>query len=376
MRHLEVSAEEGVSLAPRRWRAAVIAVALATLFGLIFASQHYVYLRARGQTASIDYLLAIHLARWYLWVALSPLIFAIARRWRLGDSRRAYRLAVQGVAAVGFALAHAVLSALVERAIGVITGPLPFTLTAHISALFAGDILTYGGIVAVYHAIEYYHRYRQRELRASQLATRLAQAQLQMLRMQLHPHFLFNTLNTVSSLMHQDVESADAMLTELSELLRLALRGDAAQEVPLRQEVEFVQRYLGIMRIRFGNRLATSLEIDPAALDALVPTLMLQPLVENAVHHGAAKRLDGGRVEIRVERVNGDLRVRIIDDGPGLPPDWDEERNGGVGLRNTRARLRQLYGDSHRLDLANRPTGGVELTLTVPFRTAATAPTA
>lgn len=352
----------------RQWVAWSVAVGSATLFALMFASEQYVYLRMHGASVPAAELVGVHLARWYLWAALAPFIFTVARRWRLGSGHRARRVAIQGAAAVGFALVHAVLSALVERGIGVASGPLSLTLTNQAAALFASDILIYGAIAAVYHALEYYHRYRDRELRASRLGAQLAQTRLQMLRMQLRPHFLFNTLNAISSLMHEDVETADAMLAELSGLLRLALDGDDSQEVPLRQEVEFTRRYLDIMRMRFGTRLEAAIEIDPAALDALVPNLVLQPLVENALRHGIAKRLDGGRVEVHARRVNGTVRLRILDDGPGLPAGWDQHRDGGLGLRNTRARLRQLYGASHRLALANRPGGGLELTLVVPFR--------
>jgi two-component system LytT family sensor kinase len=349
-------------------------IGAATLFGLVFAVQHYVYLRVQEEPAPIGQLLVIHLARWYLWVALSPFIFAIARRWRIGGRRRWRRVAIQAVAALGFALLHAVLSAFVDHAIGATHAPLARTLTEHIIALFAGAVVVYVAIVAAYYAIEYYRRYRQRELRASQLETRLAHTRLQVLRMQLQPHFLFNTLNTVASLMHQDVDAADAMLAALSDLLRLALHSDGSPEVPLRQEVEFLRRYLDVMRIRFGTRLTTHLQIDPAALDALVPTLLLQPLVENAVRHGVAQQLGGGCVEVRAERVSGTLRLRIADDGPGLPDGWSEAQHGGLGLRNTRARLRQLYGAAHDLAVTNRPEGGVELTVTVPYRAATPPP--
>jgi signal transduction histidine kinase len=376
MRHPEplVTEASDAATAMRTPAQLALALAAATLFALVVASQYHMYWRMLGHVEPLGPLLEIQLARWYLWVALCPFIFAIAQRWRPGASVARRWVGMQIATAVGFALAHAVLSALVERWIGTSSTPLPLTLSAHVTALLPLDIVTYGAIAATYLAVDYYHRYRRRELSALRLEARLAQTHLQVLRSQLQPHFLFNTLNTVSALMHEDVEAADAMLSALSDLLRLALHGDGSHEVPLRQEVEFLRRYLDIMRLRFRGLLTAEVEIDPAALDALVPILVLQPLVENAVRHGIAKRLDGGRVIVRAERLDGTLRLRVADNGPGLPAGWEEDRHSGVGLRNTRARLHQLYGAAHRIEVRNQPSGGVELTLTVPFRLAAGVP--
>ena len=206
-------------------------------------------------------------------------------------------------------------------------------------------------------------------LRAKRLQSRLEQVELDLLGRQLQPHFLFNTLNAVSALMHQDVDAADEMLSALAELLWSALEADDAPEVPVRQELEQVQRYLQIMRWRFGDRLTATVEVDDGARDALVPTFVLQPLVENALRHGLSRRGGAGRVDVRVERRHACLSLRVADDGAGLPPDWDERREHGIGLRATRARLRQLYGASHRMELHNRPGGGVEAQVIVPYRT-------
>jgi two-component system LytT family sensor kinase len=357
----------------------VMAAVAATVFALVFATQHYLDQRARGITPPIAQLAAMHLIGWYLWLALSPFIVAVVRRSRLDNRRRLRRLGVQAVAAVAFSAIHAALTGIVDREIVAITASLSLPLAGtglslgeHILTLFAGDIVVYSAIVAAYHAVTYYARYRSHALQASRLEDRLAQAQLQVLRAQLQPHFLFNALNAVSSLMHRDVEAADTMLAALSDLLRLALHNSGAPEVPLKQELEFVQRYLDVMRVRFGDRLVARVEVDPASLDALVPNLLLQPLVENAVRHGVAQRVGGGRVELRAERRNGVLRLQVADNGPGLPDGWDERRHAGVGLRNTRSRLRQLYGPSYRLVLRNRPEGGLELIVSVPYRPART----
>lgn len=348
-----------------------VAVGLATLFALVSAAQVHLYGHAVGREVALGRLVPIYLARWYVWVALTPFIFAVARRWQLGGdtgrATRALRALLLAVATVFFALLYSVFSALVDLALGAARSPVPIAVTEHLGAYFASGLVVCAAIIAVYHAVDYYRRFRSRELRASHLGAQLAQTKLQLLRMQLKPHFLFNTLNAVSSLMHENVEAADAMLAALGDLLRLALYGDGAEEVTLRQEVELARCYMDIMHLRFGGELSTSIDVTPETLDALVPNLVLQPLVENAVLHGIAQRKRGGHVELRAARVASALVITILDDGPGLPEDWDERRSLGVGLTNTRARLRRLYGTAQRMELSNRPEGGLCLELDIPF---------
>ena len=229
-------------------------------------------------------------------------------------------------------------------------------------------MLTYWAILGVSLAVDYYRKYRERELRASQLETRLAEAQLQVLKMQLHLHFLFNTLHAISTLMHRDVEAAERMLTRLSDLLRHSFESVGVQEVSLKQELEFLDRYVEIEKVRFGDRLAVEISVDPELLDARVPNLILQPLVENAIRHGIASRAAGGRIEIEVRRDNGMLDLEIRDNGPGLPAGDDgSEGIGGIGLANTRARLKQLYGARHRFELSEAAGGGLAVNLTIPL---------
>jgi LytS/YehU family sensor histidine kinase len=228
-------------------------------------------------------------------------------------------------------------------------------------------MLNYWGILAVSHTLDYYRKYRERELRTSQLEARLAQAQLQVLKMQLHPHFLFNTLNAISALMHRDVEIADRMIARLGELLRLTLASAGAQEVPLKQELDFIKPYLEIEQARLGPRLQVITQIEPATLTALVPNLILQPLVENAVRHGIAPRAKAGRIEIRAYRAGDQLHLEVWDDGPGLTQAPPVNLKGGIGLANTRARLQQLYGPAHRFDLRNGDSRGLVVTLEIPF---------
>ena len=222
-----------------------MAVGLGTLFGLVSAGQVHLYGHAVGREVAVGRLVPIYLARWYIWVALTPLIFAAARRWQLGGDTargtRALNAAMLAVASVLFALLHSVLSVLMDLALGSGRAPVPLAVTEHVGAFFVTGLVVCVAIIAVYHAIDYYRRYRSRELRASHLGAQLAQTKLQLLRTQLQPHFLFNTLNAVSALMHDDLEAADAMLAALGDLLRAALHGDGAEEVPLRQEVELTR---------------------------------------------------------------------------------------------------------------------------------------
>ncbi|HEX7314452.1 MAG TPA: histidine kinase [Pyrinomonadaceae bacterium] len=226
----------------------------------------------------------------------------------------------------------------------------------------------YGLIVLLNQVFRYYRRYREGELRASRLQTQLTQAQLEALKMQLQPHFLFNTLHSISALLHRDPDAADRMIARLGDFLRLTLENSGTQEVSLQKELEFLTCYLEIERVRFQDRLTTSVEVEPAALDAPVPNLILQPIVENALRHGIAQTRGPGRVEISAKREHNALRIRVRDNGPGLaaitrPDDGLKE---GLGLSNTRARLEQLYGAAHRFELENAPDGGLLVTLEIP----------
>ncbi len=226
----------------------------------------------------------------------------------------------------------------------------------------------YGLLLLLNQVSRYYRRFREGELRASRLQTQLTVAQLEALKMQLQPHFLFNTLHSISALLHRDPESADRMIARLGDFLRLTLENSGTQEVSLQKELEFLTCYLEIERVRFQDRLTTSVEVEPAALDAPVPNLILQPIVENALRHGIAQTRGPGRVEITAKRVNGSLRIRVWDNGPGLKaiPRPDDGLRGGLGLSNTRARLEQLYGSAHRFELENAPEGGLLVTLEIP----------
>src|SRR5262245_41264566 len=235
---------------------------------------------------------------------------------------------------------------------------------------YLGALLMYAQRAFVSHAILFYRRWRERELRASRLEAQLAQAQLEMLRMQLQPHFLFNTLHSISALMHTDVKAADRILALLGDLLRDSLDKVGAQEVTLKQELDFVDRYLEIERTRFRDRLSVKMLVDPEAWDVRVPNLVLQPLVENAIRHGISRRAGTGHLVITATRMGSRLLVSVADDGPGVPTEgMVSSRGGGLGLTNTQARLRQIYGDEATLELRSRAEGrGVEARIEIPAR--------
>ena len=225
------------------------------------------------------------------------------------------------------------------------------------------------GLVGVAHALQFYERTKARERREAELEARLAQARLHALRMQLNPHFLFNTLNSIASLVHEQPQ-AEEMIEALSDLLRLTLDASDRQEVALREELHFLERYLLIEQIRFGKRLLVEKQIDVSALDALVPILILQPLVENAVKHGIESQIAPGVIRITAERAGASLLLQVKDNGRGLAASAKGQLTEGVGLSNSRSRLRELYGGRASLALKPGAAGGFLAEIRIPWRTA------
>lgn len=336
-----------------------------TALGLSFASQFYFSSAKAGLDVTWKQAVTYALGDWYVFALLSIPVSSLARRFRFDPGKRWRSLVVHALASVGFSLAYMVLRAGIGAwQSGAIFGdafrPL-LVKTWHF------NLLIYWVIVAVTQAFDYYRKYHERELHAAELEKHLAQAKLQALQMQLKPHFLFNTLHSISSLMHKDIEAADRMITRLSDLLRAALDSAETQEVSLRQELDLLQLYLGIEQIRFGERLTVEMDIAPEALEAQVPNLILQPLVENAIRHGIEPRARPGRIELHARRQAEDLTLQVCDNGNGIKT--SKPARQGVGLSNTRARLRELYGEAHRFEMAGRPEGGLRVELTIPYRT-------
>jgi sensor histidine kinase YesM len=271
---------------------------------------------------------------------------------------------------VVFVLAHALLIVTIREALAL---PLGISLGSWWSEFqrlfflnFDWEMMTYWAVVGLSHALDYHNEAQQRALATAHLETALAEAQLQALQRQLHPHFLFNTLHTISALMHRDTEAADAMLARLSDLLRLTLDRLGVQEVSLKEELDFLEKYLEIERTRFGDRLVVDIQIDPETLDLPVPNLVLQPLVENAMRHGIATRIGGGRLQIVARRTGDRLWMMVRDNGPGLPKAKLDAFNHGVGLSNTRLRLEHLYPGNHRFEFHEPSDGGLAVTIEIP----------
>jgi signal transduction histidine kinase len=344
-----------------------------TFIGLLEASLSSVLVALSNKTMPLWRLLVMGVFDWYIWAALTPLVLWGIRRCPIEQRNWLRPLIVHLIAGFLFAIAVIIIQIpileLINPAWVIMSDPVsPFeTFTRLLTLRTLLYMLAYWAVVGLVHAAAYYRKFREHEMHALVLESQLAQAQFQMLRMQLQPHFLFNTLNAISALMHQNVELADQMLARLADLLRSTLETAGTQEVPLKQELEFIELYLEIEQARLGPRLVVRLDADPETMDAYVPNLILQPLVENAIRHGIAPRPGTGHIEILARRENGTLQVQVLDDGPGLKQEALRKREG-VGLANTRARLLQLYGDRHRFVAANRPEGGFAATMHVPFR--------
>ncbi len=358
--------------APRtRWSGWALGLGAWTLLGLCQAAQSYVSYAAEGRPLPAWRALALGLSLWYGWALLWVFVSQLARRCPLEQRDFAWRLLFHLAAAVVFAFAKILLDYPVILAFYC---PTPQLLTLRrflpmaLTDQFHTYVLIYWAMLGVAHALHDRRQARERALRTSQLEARLAQAQLQMLKLQLHPHFLFNTLNSISALIHTDVELADRMVARLGDLLRLALHHFGAEEVPLREELEFLLSYLEIEQARLGPRLSFDLEVEPGTVEARVPTLLLQPLVENAIRHGVGARPGPGRVEVQARREADRLRLEVRDTGPGLAGGEPQE---GVGLSNTRARLGRLYGEAYQFELAGGPGGGAVVRVVIPFRVGA-----
>ena len=345
-----------------------------TLFAFYFTSEIALRNQLSDRPLPFWRILSWQLVSGYIWFCISPVILYLAKRFPFDDGKWKTSLPVHLVAGVVIALAQLLIDAIILTRLGYppnrtfdsLFDAYKFFVVANVHL----SMLIYMGVVGISSAYRYYQKYRERELQASQLEARLAQARLQVLKMQLHPHFLFNTLNAISELMHKDAESADRMLTDLSDLLRLSFENLEVQEISLKQELEFLEKYLEIEQMRFHDRLTVEMKIAPETLDACVPNMILQPLVENAIKHGIAPRSSGGRIDINTARNNGHLEISVTDDGLGVPFGDLENLSEGVGLSNTRRRLKHLYGDRHKLDLKNRDEGGVGVTLEIPFKVA------
>lgn len=353
-------------------RGAAIAAVVWTVLALLFAGQFYASSAMIGRPVTWGHAVGYAVADWYVFALLAPPVAWLGRRVRLDWPLKARPVLVHLTACIAFMLAYLLLRAVValwqvrwdgDRGMSffevfelILAKTLPYSL------------LVYWAVVATQHVVAYQARAHERERRAAELEQRLTAARLQALQMQLNPHFLFNTLNAISSLMHQNVDAADRMIVRLSELLRRALASRDRQEIPLSEELAFLDRYLEIEQTRFGARLTVERDVETGLQGALVPNLLLQPLVENAIKHGIERQSRHGLIEITARREDRQVVLCVRDNGPGLRTNAASPRGHGIGLTNTRRRLEQLYGAGQELVIREADGGGTEVVVRLPWR--------
>lgn len=370
MRFNEKMTEE--SRLNRRWVKWLVIFSIWTLCGFFLTSQVAFQNLLSKNPVSFWRILSWQLFSGYVWFLLTPLILWLGRRFPFEKGGWKVSLPAHLVISFVIALAQQAVDAYVLPKLGYLRSYQldSFWETYKIFLLvnLHFGVAIYWAVLSIYQAVRYYRKYRERELATSKLEARLAQSRLQVLKMQLHPHFLFNTLNAISELIYKDRESAERMIGDLSDLLRLSFENLEVQEISLKQELEFLRKYLEIEQMRFHDRLIVEMEISPDTLDASVPNMILQPLVENAIKHGIAPLSTGGKIEIGAHRCNGSLELSVSDNGIGVPFNDLENLSEGVGISNTRRRLRHLYGEAHKFDLTNAEKSGLRVNLTIPFR--------
>jgi two-component system LytT family sensor kinase len=344
-----------------------------TIVGLLFVVRRLVVVKVQGTHVSWLLVGAPELIYWYIWAACTPLVIGLAKQFPLTGPRFVPHIAIHTIASFMMAPLGAIteyfLSRVLLQSVLHITDPgalrlLPTFAVGVLSMSFTG-ILTYWLVVGLYQSIHFYQAAMDRQTRAAQLEAQLSHAELENLKNQLHPHFLFNSLHTIGVLMQEDVDAASRLLVRLGDLLRMALE-QRENEITLQSELEFVGKYLEIEQTRFHDRLKVHMDVPPDLLGVYVPSLALQPLVENAIKHGISVDSAAGRLEIAAQRHNGTVRLCVRDDGPGPAP--GARLRLGVGLTNVQSRLKQLYGNESSLELTGGDGRGCEAVITIPLR--------
>jgi two-component system, LytTR family, sensor kinase len=357
-----------------KWRRALLFVAAWTFIALVFATISFAASLSENNNRGLGFSSALKLnfVLFYLWGILSLLIFWFSRRFpieiRPFQTRNLLlHIFALIVFAVGHQFAHLTTLWFVMPRLRQQFPSVAECYRVYFGLGFYVDLLIATMIVIGVHAFLYYRRFRAGQLEQAALKAQLAQAQLRALKMQLHPHFLFNTLHSISSLVLEDPPKANSMIARLGDFLRLTLDHSNQQSVTLEEETQFVRCYLEIEQVRFGDRLEVQFQIDPAALGAEVPHLILQPVVENAIQHAIAPRASPGRITIAARRLDDLLHLEVRDSGPGLKNDDDSPPPHGVGLNNVRARLEGLYGRDFKFELSNGTKEGLAVVIQIPF---------
>jgi two-component system LytT family sensor kinase len=363
-----------------------------TLVALAASGSVYELWRSRGYPMSFSSVLGMEFSQILTYAPFTPFALALALRFPIERGNWARRSLLHLSFAIAFSFAHVVLRGLTPYAVwdaklGAFASAVWNSQTHMFQIkwlvfknLFLSNVVdditgTYVPIVLVAHAISYYRSFRDRELHSAKLEMQLAKSHLQALKSHLQPHFLFNTMHSISALMLTDVGAADKMMSRLSDLLRMSLESSGVQITCLSRELEFLDGYLEIEKIRFGERLTVVLDIAPETLDAQVPSLLLQPLVENAVRHGIARLSSGGNVWITASHDGRYLYLRVKDNGPGLVKATEDQPRTGLGLVTTRERLQTLFGNDQSFEIRGGPDGGVEVCVRIPFRLESQLPT-
>src|SRR5215203_3776923 len=339
-----------------------------TVVALFFNTQVYVSSFSEREPVRFGWSFLYQTSACYLWALATPLVLWLARRFRIERTNWLRMIGLHFLFSLGIISVLLISNLLIFMSLrGTLGNLTAFRLFNNIFFNLDKWLLIYWTILLMSHAFNYYNSFRKGELKASQLRTQLVQSQLEALKMQVHPHFLFNTLHSISALLSKDTEGARRMITRLGDFLRLTLENSGSMEVTLQQELEFLRSYLEIEHIRFQDRLTTDINVDPEILDVHVPNLILQPIVENAMRH-AIGNSTSGHVEITAAPRNGVVRIEVKDNGPGIQGDrtLEARRGKGLGLANTKARLAGLYGDKALFELTNGPSGGLIVTLEIP----------
>ncbi len=344
-----------------------------TIVGLLFTVQQIAVAKVHGGHVNWVLVGVIELVYWNVWAAFTPLVIALAKRLPLTGPRFVPHIAIHAIASIltaplvsvtEYFLSRGLLELLFRVAGPGAPRPVP-TFTGSVVSMSLTGVLTYWLVVGLYQSLHFYRAAMERQTRAAQLETQLSHAELENLKSQLHPHFLFNSLHTIGVLMQEDVEAASHLLVSLGDLLRMALER-RQNEITLQSELEFVGKYLEIEQTRFHDRLKVQMDVPTDLLGIYVPSLALQPLVENAIKHGISVDSAAGRLEIAAQRDNGRVSLRVRDDGPGPAP--GSRLRFGVGLSNVQSRLKQLYGDESSLELTQSNGRGCEAIITIPLR--------
>lgn len=339
--------------------------------GLFDAAQTVVVMHSEGMHHYWGYLFITALFSWLPWALATPLVLRLGQKYPPVQWRRISTWAVHLAACIGVGFVHSAWTAGLQHWLNPYAYEAPKPFLYIWGSLFYNGLMSfvilYGMILMVGHMLDSRERIAMQQTETARLNEQLSRAQLDALRRQIEPHFLFNSLNAIAGLVREERnDAAVSMIAGLSDFLRRVLEGSEKQQVTLGEEMEYLRKYLDIQKVRFGDRLDVRLDVPSELFGAQVPSLILQPMVENAIKHGIARQARGGTLRVAASQAGGVLTLRVYNDGPTLPADWERSRSG-IGIPNVRTRLQSLYGDACELKIHNQDEG-VEVSLSVPYR--------